>query len=165
MRRERLTVPVTAAIVGVASVVVALALPMYTCRAGNRFENIHGPGGGPTCLMSDVGYRPHSWLPTKVAVAVGGLVTAAAILLWRRRRLVALGILVAFAAMTAAWFIPDGFEQTYRSGRPICCGHVIDRGWLRTLVGIAGSAGALLLVVSGVVRGRANGPPSSAIHT
>lgn len=152
MRGPRPAVLVLALSVALASVIVALVLPMYTCKAGYAFENQRGPGGGPTCRVSDLGYRPRSWLPTKVAVAAGGVVTALAILLWRRRRMVAFGIMIAFAAITVAWFIPDGFEQTFRNGHPACCGRVIDRTVLRVVVGLAGTAAALALVVAGFLR-------------
>ena len=153
MRGTRLAVPVLAVAVAATSLIVALALPMYTCKGGYRFEIDRGAGGGPTCWVSDVGYRPHSWVPTKIAVAAGGVVAAFVVLLWRRRRMAAIGIAIAFAAMTTAWFIPDGFEQTFRNGHPVCCGHFIDRGALRVFVGVAGTAGALAFVVAGFLRG------------
>ena len=101
----------------------------------------------------DTGYRPHSWLPLKITVAVGSAVTAASILLWRRR-LVALGLVVAFAALATAWFIPDGYIQTMRDGHPICCGRIIDRGWLRASIGVVGIALGCLLVVLGLLGDR-----------
>jgi hypothetical protein len=77
----------------------------------------------------------------------------------------ALGVLVAFAAITTAWFIPDGYEQTYRHGHPICCGHEIDRGPLRTLVAVLGTTGAVVLVLGGVLPRRRRQTPPSAVHT
>jgi len=133
--------------------VIALSLPMHVCRSGERFvDNTGQQGGGPTCMTSyDTGYRPHSWLPIKIAVAVGGAVVAVAILLWRRRRLVAIGMLIAFAAIATAWFIPDGYVQTMRDGQPVCCGEVIKRGWLRTLVVVGGAGLGVLFVLLGLL--------------
>jgi hypothetical protein len=83
---------VAAVAIAVMGAVVAIVLPMYTCRTGN----LEFYGGEPTCIASDLGYRPDSWLPTKITVAVAGLVTALAILVWRRWPQVSIGI--AFAA-------------------------------------------------------------------
>jgi hypothetical protein len=91
-------------------------------------------------------------MPTKIAIAAGGVVAAFAVLLWRRRRMVAVGVVIAFLAITTAWFIPDGFEQTLRNGHSVCCGHVIDRNPLRMVVAIAGTIAALVLVVTGSFR-------------
>lgn len=146
--------------VAAAGVTIALMLPTYTCRDGYRFENLPEPGGGPTCLVSDVGYRPRSWVPTKVAVAASGVVAGVAILLWRRRRLVAIGLLVAFAALVTAWFIPDGFEQAMRSGRPVCCGREIGRGPLRAGVAAAGVCLGLSLALRGLLRARRRDSPT-----
>jgi hypothetical protein len=145
-----------AGVIAVGGIVVALALPMNACGSGERFVDHTGqPGGGPTCMTSyDTGYRPHSWLPIKITVAVGGAVVAVAILLWPRRRLVAMGVLIAFAAIATAWFIPDGYVQTMREGRPVCCGEVIDRGWLRTVVVVLGSGLAALAVLLGLLHRR-----------
>jgi hypothetical protein len=142
--------------IAVAGIVVALALPMQACRSGERFVDRTGqPGGGPTCMTSyDTGYRPHGWLPTKITVAIGGAVAAAAILLWRRRRLVAIGILLAFAAIVTGWFIPDGYAETMRDGHPVCCGEVIHRGWLRTSVVVAGAGLGALFVLLGLLHPR-----------
>jgi hypothetical protein len=76
----------------------------------------------------------------------------------------ALGVVVAFAAITTAWFIPDGYEQTYRNGHPICCGHEIDRGPLRTLVAVLGTTGAVVLVLGGLLPRRRRQTPPSAVH-
>ena len=135
---------------------VAFALPMQACRSGERFVDDTGqPGGGPTCMTSyDTGYRPHGWLPIKITVAVGGAVLAVAILLWRRRRLVAIGMLLAFAAIATAWFIPDGYAETMRDGHPVCCGEVIHRGWLRTTVVVIGTGVGALLVLLGLLHPR-----------
>lgn len=135
---------------------VALALPMQACRSGERFVDRTGqPGGGPTCMTSyDTGYRPHGWLPIKITVAVGGAVAAVAILLWRRRRLVAIGMLLAFAAIATGWFIPDGYVQTMRDGHPVCCGEVIHRGWLRTSVVVVGAGLGVLSALLGLLHPR-----------
>lgn len=58
-------VPVAAVVVGIG---VALLLPMYTCMEPYEFEDIQGPGAGPTCIVSDTGYTPDNWVPTKVTV-------------------------------------------------------------------------------------------------
>lgn len=89
----------------IAGVAVALLLPMYTCSEGYRFLET-GPGGGPTCLVFDMGYRPTSWLPTKLIVAGAGLVAATAILLWAKgQRWIASGLVVAFAGVAALWLV------------------------------------------------------------
>ena len=146
------------------AIVVAFALPMQACRSGERFVDDTGqPGGGPTCMTSyDTGYRPHGWLPIKITVAVGGAVVALVILLWFRRRLVAIGILMAFAAVATAWFIPDGYVQTMRDGRPVCCGEVIDRGWLRTLVVMVGAVLGGMFVLLGLLHRRRPLRPDAA---
>lgn len=112
----------------------------------------------------DTGYRPHNRLPIKIAVAIGGAVIAVAILLWPRRRFVAIGLVIVFAAITTAWFIPDGYIQTMRDGHPVCCGEVIDRGWLRTVVVVVGAGlGALVVLRSLLHRTRSRSPnPSEA---
>lgn len=140
----------------VGGIVVALALPMNACRSGERFVDSTGqPGGGPTCMTSyDTGYRPHGWLPIKITVGVGGAVVAMTILLWPKRRLVAMGVLVASAAIATAWFIPDGYVQTMRDGHPVCCGDVIDRGWLRTAVVVIGSGLGVFAVLLGLLHRR-----------
>lgn len=137
-------------------IVVALALPMQACKSGERFVDDTGqPGSGPTCMTSyDTGYRPHGWLPIKITVAVGGAVVAVAILLWRRRRLVAIGMLLAFAAIATGWFIPDGSAETMRDGHPVRCGEVIHRGWLRTVVVVAGAGLGVLFVLLGLLHPR-----------
>ena len=99
----------------------------------------------------DTGYRPRSWLPIKITVAIGGAVVAVVIVLWRRRRLVAIGMFIAFAALATAWFIPDGYVQTMREGRPVCCGMVIERGWLRTAVALIGTGSGGLFVLLGLL--------------
>ena len=138
------------------AIAVALALPMQACRSGERFVDDTGhPGGGPICMTSsDMGYRPHGWLPIKITVAVGGAVVAVAILLWRRRRLVAIGMLLAFAAIATAWFIPDGYAETMRDGHLVCCGEVIHRGWLRTSVVVIGAGLGTLFVLLGLLHPR-----------
>jgi hypothetical protein len=79
---------------------------MYTCSDPYKFEDIRGPGAGPTCIVSDMGYQPRSWLPTKITVAATGFVTAAFILLWtHRRRVAAMSVVVAFIVVAALWFI------------------------------------------------------------
>ena len=102
----------------------------------------------------DTGYRPHGWLPIKITVGVGGAVVAMTILLWPKRRLVAMGVLVASAAIATAWFIPDGYVQTMRDGHPVCCGDVIDRGWLRTAVVVIGSGLGVFAVLLGLLHRR-----------
>jgi hypothetical protein len=138
------------------AIVVAFALPMQACGSGERFVDPAGqPGGSPTCMTSyDTGYRPHGPLPIKITVAVGGAVVAVAIFLWRRRWLVAIGMLIAFAAIATAWFIPDGYVQTMRDGHPVCCGDVIHRGWLRTVVVVAGAGLGTMFVLLGLVHPR-----------
>ena len=110
----------------------------------------------------DTGYRPHGWLPIKITVAVGGAVVALVILLWFRRRLVAIGILMAFAAVATAWFIPDGYAETMRDGHPVCCGEVIHRGWLRTLVVMVGAVLGAMFVLLGLLRRRRPPRPDAA---
>ena len=102
----------------------------------------------------DTGYRPHGWLPIKITVAVGGAVVAVAILLWHRRRVVAIGMLLAFAAIAAAWFITDEYLETMRDGHPVCCGEVIHRGWLRTVVVVVGAGLGVLFVLLGLLHPR-----------
>jgi hypothetical protein len=102
----------------------------------------------------DTGYRPHGWLPIRITVAVAGAVLAVAILLWRRRRFVAIGMLLAFAAIATGWFIPDGYVQTMRDGHPVCCGEVINRGWLRTSVVVIGAGLGTLFVLLGLLHPR-----------
>ena len=97
---------VEAAAIAVMGAVVAIALPIYTCRTGS----LEFYGGGPTCIVSDLGYRPHSWLPTKITVACAGIVTALAVLVWRRRRLAAIGLVVTFTVLATAWFLLYGEE-------------------------------------------------------
>jgi hypothetical protein len=145
-----------AGVTAVGGIVVALALPMYACGSGERFVDHTGqPGGGPTCMTSyDTGYRPHSWLPIKITTGVGGAVVVVAILLWPKRRLVAMGVLIASTAIATAWFIPDGYVQTMRDGRPVCCGEVIDRGWLRTAVVVIGSGLGAFAVLLGLLHRR-----------
>lgn len=99
----------------------------------------------------DTGYRPHGWLPFKITAGVGGAVVAVAILLWTRRRLVAMGVLIASAAIATAWFIPNGYVQTMSDGHPVCCGEVIDRGWLRSAVVVIGSGLGALAVMLGLL--------------
>jgi hypothetical protein len=139
-----------AAAIAVVGAVVALALPMYTCRTGS----LEFYSSEPTCIVSDVGYLPHSWLPTRITVAVAGFVIAVAILLWRRWPLVSIGIVIAFAAIAAPWFIDDGYEQTMRNGRPVCCGRQISREWLRTGIVVVGSLAGAVLAGIGFVRGQ-----------
>jgi hypothetical protein len=99
-----------ASVVAIAAVAfgvgIALLLPMYTCMDPYEFEDIQGPGAGPTCIVSDMGYRPRSWLPTKIAIAAAGVAAAAFIVLWtRKRRMAATGVVVAFIVVAAMWFI------------------------------------------------------------
>jgi hypothetical protein len=58
--------------------------------------------------VSDTGYTPDNWVPTKVTVGAAGVVVAVAVVLWsRRRRFLAVGLLGAFTALTTAWFLLD----------------------------------------------------------
>lgn len=108
MTRQRLVVPMTAAVLVTGAFVIALVMPMYTCTDPYEFGESPGPGGGPTCAFTDMGYRPKSWLPTKITICAAGIVMAVAVILWsRRRRLLAIGFAVAFFAVTTAWFIVD----------------------------------------------------------
>lgn len=148
------------------AIAVALLLPMYTCKGSNEFEEWPGPGGGPTCAVSDIGYRPRSWLPTKITIAAAGIVAAIAVVLWaRRRQLVAIGLVVVFAAVAVPWFIQDGWEPTIRNGQPVCCGHEIDRGPLRAGIVVVGVAAGVGLAVAGVLRSRraGTGPPARGV--
>lgn len=77
---------ILAAAVAVVAMAVALLLPMYTCMDPYEFEDIQGPGAGPTCIVSDMGYTPDNWVPTKVTVAVAGIVAAIALVVWAQRR-------------------------------------------------------------------------------
>lgn len=100
---------VSAVAVAVAVVVVSLAvsllLPMYTCEEPYGFEHIEGPGGGPICIVSDTGYRPRNWLPTKIAIAGAGIVTAFAVMLWyRTRRIEVFGLVAIFIALAVGWY-------------------------------------------------------------
>jgi hypothetical protein len=150
-----------AAAIPVVGAVVALALPMCTCRTGS----LEFYGGEPSCIVSDVGYRPHGWLPTRITVAVAGLLIAVAILLWRRWPRVSLGIVIAFVAIAAPWFIEDGYEQTMRNGRPVCCGREISREWLRTGIVVAGSVVGAVLAGIGFGRGWRRGIRAPAVQS
>ncbi len=72
--------------------------------------------------------------------------------LWKRRRLTAAGLIVAFVGLAVVWFIPNGFEETIRKGRVVCCGHEIDRGWLRTSLAAAGAVGGSAMMLLGLRR-------------
>jgi len=112
-------------------------LPMYTCEWG-RLEQIQIVGDPDieiTCIASDLGYRPSSWLPTKISFATGGAVLAVGILLAARKHVLAtLALIVLFAAVTAAWFLPNGLRQPTRAGEPVCCAREIDRHRVRMWV-------------------------------
>jgi hypothetical protein len=96
---------------------------VHGARPPYEFEQFPGPGGGPTCAFTDMGYRPNSWLSTKITAAVGGIVSGVAVVHWaRRQRLVATGLLVVFLGVAAPWLSEDGYQQTMRNGRPVCCG-------------------------------------------
>jgi hypothetical protein len=150
MARRVATRVLSAAAIAVICVLVAIALPMYTCSTGN----LEFYGGEPVCIVSDLGYRPTTGLPTKITVAIGGAVIALAILLWRRSPLISTGIVIAFAAVAAPWFIDDGYEQTMRNGRPVCCGREISRERLRTGIVVVGSLTGAVLTAIGFVRAR-----------
>ena len=80
-------VPWLAGGVVLAGIGIALILPMYTCAWGDLEEiRTSAQGSELICIQSDLGYRPRSWLPTKIAVAVGGAVLAAATVLAARGR-------------------------------------------------------------------------------
>jgi hypothetical protein len=113
------------------------------------------------------GNRPRSWLPTKVTIGTAGIVLAiAVVLLARRERLVATGLLVAFVAVAAPWFIEDGYEQTMRNGRPVCCGREIDRDPVRTGIVLVGASIGAPLAAAGVARShRRQVNPSGVPHT
>jgi hypothetical protein len=105
MTRRVILLAVAVAAVAVA---IAIALPMYTCMEPYEYEFIPGPGAGDTCIISDMGYQPRSWLPTKITIGAAGIVAAFAIVLWsRRRRTQAIGLVVAFVAVAIAWFVLD----------------------------------------------------------
>lgn len=140
----------------VAGVVVALLLPKYTCEWGNLEEiRINGEPTEVLCIQSDLGYRPRSWLPTKVAVAFAGLAAAGALLLASRRRwLPALALGLLFAAATIGWFLPNGFRQPVRNGQPVCCGRTVDRSAVRASIATAGLVTATALVATDLIRRR-----------
>ena len=103
---RRLTLVVVA--IPMVALAVSIALPMYTCMDPYEFEEIPGPGAGPTCIVSDMGYQPDNWLPTKFTVGAAGIATAIAILLWSRgRRVLGIGVMVAFVVLATAWFLLD----------------------------------------------------------
>lgn len=108
--RQRLVIPLVAVVLVLGAFVVSLALPMYSCAEPYEYEYIEGPGAGPVCIIYDMGYRPRSWLPTKITVAGAGVMAALAVLLWRRRRSAAVGLLVGFAVLAAGWFVLYGEE-------------------------------------------------------
>lgn len=103
--RQRLLIPLVAGVRVMAGVLISLALPMYACEEPTEYEEIEGPGAGPTCIVSDMGYRPRSWLPTKITIAGAGIVAALAVLLRPQRRTAAIGPLIGFAVLAAAWFV------------------------------------------------------------
>ena len=146
-----------------AGIAISLLLPMYTCEWGH-LEEIRATGAGDAeliCIQSDLGYRPQSWLPTKIAVASGAAASAAAILLAKRGHvLAATALIVLFAVITVAWFLPNGFRPPVRGevGVP----HVVDRHEVRTALVAAGVVVALGLAFADVVRTRRRPPPSVA---
>lgn len=164
MTRQRLLVPLIGAFLVAGGVFIALVLPMYTCMDPYEFEEFPGPGGGPTCSFTDTGYRPTSWLPTKITVAIAGVVAAIVVVLWaRKQHLVAIGLLVAFAAVAAPWFIEDGWEETMRNGVRVCCGREIDRGPLRAGIVVFGVSVGTGLAIAGMARSRRHEPSPSAL--
>jgi hypothetical protein len=159
MKSLRLTgrlITATGIVVLLVAILVACSLPSYTCKSGYQLVDYsHLPGGGPACVNSVTGYWPRSWLPTKLTVLLGGHVVSSVILpLLPRRRLAAIGVLIAFAALAAPWFIQDGFEQTMRDGSPVCCGRVIDREWVRTSIPLVGTTLGVSLIVVDIRRAR-----------
>lgn len=103
---RRLTLLVVA--IPAVALAIAVALPMYTCKGVYEFEEWVGPGGGPTCAFTDMGYRPDSWLPTKITIGAAGIVTAIAVALWSRgRRALGIGLVIAFGLLASAWFALD----------------------------------------------------------
>lgn len=161
MARARRIAPWLAGGVLVAGIAISLLLPMYTCEWGH-LQEIRATGARDAeliCIQSDLGYRPQSWLPTKIAVASGAAVLAVAILLIRRNHFfAALALVMLFAAITAAWFLPDGFRPPVRGevGVP----HVVDRHEVRAALVATGVVVALGLAVADVFRTR-RGPPSA----
>jgi hypothetical protein len=104
-RQHYLVAAVAAGLIA-AGILIALLLPMYTCLDPYEFEDIRGPGAGPTCIVSDMGYTPRSWLPTKITTSAAGVAAAAFIVLWtRRRRLAATSVVVVFMVIAALWFL------------------------------------------------------------
>lgn len=88
------------------SLAVAFLLPMYTCKEPYELEHLEAPGAGPTCIVSDTGYRPRSWLPTKIAIAGAGIVTAVAVVLWSlTRRIEVFGLVAVFVALALGWYL------------------------------------------------------------
>lgn len=141
----------------VLGIVVAVALAKYTCQWGDLEEiRIEGEATGEIlCSQSDLGYQPRSWLPTKVAVAVGGLVAATTLVLAAHRRwLAAAALVVLFAAATLGWFLPNGFRQPVRNGQAVCCGRAVDRSAVRASVAVSGFMIASTLVATDLVRHR-----------
>jgi hypothetical protein len=140
-------------VIPLVALVIGIALPMYTCMDPYEFEEIRGPGAGPLCIVSDMGYRPTSWLQTKITIAAAGVVLGIAVLLIaRRQHLVAIGLLIAFAAIAVPWFVPDGWEPRIFEGREVAGGHEINRGALRTGIVVVGVSIGVVLAVVGVAR-------------
>jgi hypothetical protein len=105
---QRTVVSGVAAVIAIGALATALLLPMYTCMDPYEFEEFPGPGGDPTCAFTDMGYRPRSWLPTKITIGAAGIVVAVTVVLWtRRRRLLAVSLVVAFIALATGWFVLD----------------------------------------------------------
>jgi hypothetical protein len=152
---RRVVVAWLAVAVAVTGIVVALALPMHTCAWGH-LEELSGPGipeGELICIRSDLGYQPSSWLPTKIAVATGGIVAGVALVLASRRHgLAAAALVVLFAAVTVAWFLPNGFDQPLRGGRPVCCGREVDRHDVRVGLVASGVMAAVVLLAMDAIR-------------
>lgn len=154
-RRIRVWAPAVALVV--LGIVVALALPKYTCRWGDLEEiRINAEATGEVlCSQSDLGYQPRSWLPTKAAIGVGGGVAAGALVLAAHRRWLAPSALVVlFAAATLGWFLPNGFRQPVRNGQAVCCGRTVDRTAVRASLAISGVAVAVTLAATDLVRHR-----------
>jgi len=102
---RRVLVYAIAVAVVLVSLAVAFLLPRYTCQEPYEFEYIDAPGAGPICIVSDTGYRPRNWLPTKIAVAGTGILTAVALVLWNRtRRIEVFGLVVIFSALAVGWY-------------------------------------------------------------
>ncbi len=159
--RTRVIVGWLAAALLVGGIAIALLLPMFTCEWG-RLEAFQVAGRTEiTCIQSDLGYRPSSWLPTKIAVATGGLVAGAVLLFaLRGHPHLAAGLVSVYACVTLAWFLPNG-SRPPRANEP-GVPHVVDRHEGRVTLVAAGTVVAVGLVVVDVIKTRRRPPPAAA---